>query len=321
MLQDRFDRKVTYLRVSVTERCNFRCRYCMSEKPFSWVPKENLLSYEELFAFIKIGIDNGIRKIRLTGGEPTTRENLDELIAMIHKYAPDVHIGLTTNGFLLPAQAKKLKSAGLQRVNISLDSLNTETLNYIAQKDVLQQVLTGINAAVDAGLSVKINSVILRGINDHEILSLFEYAKGIGAQIRYIEYMENAHATNALQGLRSSEIIDMLGKFYSFIPIEKEASGPANLYETPDGYRFGTIEPHRHDFCATCDRLRLTAEGDLIGCLYFEGAKSIKEAIREGDIKKATKILEDVVFNKPEKNLWSIENIEVSSRAFYRTGG
>ncbi|MDD2368089.1 MAG: radical SAM protein, partial [Sulfuricurvum sp.] len=105
MLQDRFDRKVTYLRVSVTERCNFRCRYCMAEKPFSWVPKENLLSYEELFAFIKIGIDNGIRKIRLTGGEPTTRENHDELIAMIHTYAPDGDIGLTTNGLLLPAQA------------------------------------------------------------------------------------------------------------------------------------------------------------------------------------------------------------------------
>lgn len=321
MLRDRFDRKVTYLRVSVTERCNFRCRYCMSEKPFSWVPKENLLSYEELFAFIKISIDNGIQKIRLTGGEPTTRENLDELISMIHTYAPSVDIGLTTNGFLLPSQAEKLKKAGLRRVNISLDSLNRETLNYIAQKDVLQQVLTGINAAVDAGLSVKLNSVILRGINDDEIVSLFEYAKRIGAQIRYIEYMENTHASNALQGLRSDEIIEVLGKSYPFIPIDKEVSGPANLYETSDGYRFGTIEPHRHDFCATCDRLRLTAEGDLIGCLYFEGAKSIKEAIREQNIDKATEILEEVVFNKPEKNLWGIDNVEVSSRAFYRTGG
>jgi cyclic pyranopterin phosphate synthase len=293
----------------------------MAEKPFNWVPKENLLSYEELFAFIKIGIDNGIRKIRLTGGEPTTRENLDELIAMIHAYAPDVDIGLTSNGFLLPAQAEKLKRAGLRRVNISLDSLDRGTLNYIAQKDVLEQVLAGIAAAVDAGLSVKINSVILRGINDHEIVPLFEYAREIGAQIRYIEYMENSHATNALQGLRSDEIIEILGKSYPFIPIDRDVSGPANLYETPDGYRFGTIEPHRHDFCATCDRLRLTAEGDLIGCLYFEGAKSIKEAIRDGNTKKATDILEDVVFNKPEKNFWGIDNVEVSSRAFYRTGG
>lgn len=321
MLRDRFDRKVTYLRVSVTERCNFRCRYCMAEKPFNWVPKESLLSYEELFAFIKIAIDNGIQKIRLTGGEPTTRENLDELIAMIHTYAPYVDIGLTTNGFLLPDQAEKLKRAGLQRVNISLDSLEKETLHFITQKYVLNEIMAGIDAAIKAGLQIKINSVILRGINDHEIVSLFEYAKGIGAQIRYIEYMENTHAANALQGLRSDEIIDILSHSFSFIPIGKESTGPANLYEMADGYRFGTIEPHRHDFCATCDRLRLTAEGDLIGCLFFEGAKSIKEAIRKGNIAQATNILEEVVFNKPEKNLWGIDNVEISSRAFYRTGG
>lgn len=321
MLRDRFNREVTYLRVSVTERCNFRCRYCMSEKPFSWVPKENLLSYEELFAFIKIGIDNGIRKIRLTGGEPTTRDHLDELIAMIHAYASDVDIGLTTNGFLLPSIAQKLKNAGLKRVNISLDSLERETLHYIAQKDVLQHVLSGIEAAVSAGLSVKINSVILRGINDHEIAALFEYAKNIGAQIRYIEYMENIHASDALSGLRSDEIVAELAKHYRFSPIANEKSGPANLYETTDGYRFGTIEPHRHDFCATCDRLRLSAEGDLIGCLYFEGAKNIKEAIRCGDTREAVKILTEVVDNKPEKNLWGIDNAEISSRAFYHTGG
>lgn len=321
MLHDSFGRKVTYLRVSVTERCNFRCRYCMAEKPFSWVPKENLLSYEELFAFIKIGIDNGIKKIRLTGGEPTTRENLDELVAMIHTYAPEVDIGLTSNGYLLPAIADKLKRAGLKRVNISLDSLERETLRYIAQKDVLDQVLRGIKAAIDAGLAVKINSVILRGINDHEIVALFDYAKKIGAQIRYIEYMENSHASNVLQGLRSDEIITALAQSYPFIPIEKELGGPANLYETVDGYRFGTIEPHRHDFCSTCDRLRLSAEGDLIGCLYFEGAKSIKDAIRCGDTTEAFKILTEVVDTKPEKNLWGIENAKVSSRAFYRTGG
>lgn len=321
MLRDRFSREVTYLRVSVTERCNFRCRYCMAEKPFSWVPKENLLSYEELFAFIKIGIERGIRKIRITGGEPTTRDDLDKLIAMIHTYAPDVDIGLTTNGFLLPAMAEKFKKAGLKRVNISLDSLERETLHYITQKDVLDQVMAGIEAAVAAGLSVKINSVILRGINDHEILSLFEYAKNIGAQIRYIEYMENTHAAGSLVGLRSTEILDELSKAYFFSPVHSEKGGPANLYETSAGYRFGTIEPHRHDFCATCDRLRLSAEGDLIGCLYFEGAQNIKEAIRSGETQQAVRILTEVVENKPEKNLWGIENVEVSSRAFYRTGG
>lgn len=321
MLVDRFGRQVTYLRVSVTERCNFRCRYCMEEKPFSWVPREHLLSYEELFAFIKIAIDSGITKIRLTGGEPTTRENLDELIAMIHTYAPHVDIGLTTNGFLFPSLAQKLKNAGLRRVNISLDSLDSKILHYIAQKDVLTQVLLGIDAAIKAGLAVKINSVILRGINDHEITALFEYAKNIGAQIRYIEYMENSHASNKIQGVRSNEIIDVLGQKYPFVPIGKEATGPSNLYEMSDGYRFGTIEPHRHDFCATCDRLRLTAEGDLIGCLYFEGSKSIKEAIRDENSMQARAILNDVVHNKPEKNFWGVDNVEISSRAFYRTGG
>lgn len=321
MLTDRFGRKVTYLRVSVTERCNFRCRYCMEEKPFSWVPKENLLSFEELFSFIKIAIDEGIGKIRLTGGEPTTRENLDVLIAMIHTYAPHVDIGLTTNGYLLPALAAKLKKAGLRRINISLDSLDRTTLHYIAQKDVLEQVLEGIDASIDAGLSVKINSVILRGINDHEVVDLFDFAHAKGAQIRYIEYMENTHANSKIQGLRSDEIIELLGQKHPFIPIGKEATGPSNLYEMPDGYRFGTIEPHRHDFCATCDRLRLTAEGDLIGCLFFEGSKSIKEAIRDENNVQARAILNDVVYNKPEKNLWGEAESEISSRAFYRTGG
>jgi len=315
MLQDPFGREVTYLRVSVTERCNFRCRYCMAEKPFSWVPKENLLSYEELFAFIKIGIDNGIRKIRITGGEPTTRENLDELIAMIHTYAPEVDIGLTSNGYLLPAIAHKLKRAGLKRINISLDSLDAETLQYIAQKDVLSQVLKGIEAAVSAGLSVKINSVILRGINDHEITTLFDYAISIGAQIRYIEYMENSYAANTISGLRSDEILEILSRHTPFTSISSITSGPSS------GYRFGTIEPHRHDFCATCDRLRLSAEGDLIGCLYFEGAKNIKEAIRCGDTRAAAKILAEVVDNKPEKNLWGVDTNKISSRAFYQTGG
>lgn len=321
MLVDRFGRQVTYLRVSVTERCNFRCRYCMAEKPFSWVPKENLLSYEELFAFIKIAIDSGITKIRLTGGEPTTRENLDELIAMIHNYAPQVDIGLTTNGFLLPPIAEKLKRAGLQRINISLDSLDPDIARHIAQKEVLESVLRGIDAALEAGLKVKINSVILKNINEHEIIDLFEFARSRGAQIRYIEYMENSFAHSGVQGLTSQEILDVLKKHIDFFPIAKEEGGPANLYETVEGYRFGTIEPHRHDFCSTCDRLRLTAEGDLIGCLYFEGSKSIKEAIRYENPRKAKEILEEVVLNKPEKNLWGSEEFSISNRAFYETGG
>lgn len=321
MLVDRFGRQVTYLRVSVTERCNFRCRYCMAEKPFSWVPRENLLSYEELFRFIKIAIDSGITKIRLTGGEPTTRENLDELIAMIHTYAPQVDIGLTTNGYLLAPLADRFKKAGLKRINISLDSLDPDIARHIAQKEVLDSVLRGIDAALEAGLNVKINSVILKNINEYEIVDLFQFARTKGSQIRYIEYMENTFAHGSLKGLTSQEILEVLKKEVDFSSLPKEEGGPANLYETTDGYRFGTIEPHRHDFCSTCDRLRLSAEGDLIGCLYFEGSKSIKDAIRHENTLKAKEILEEVVLNKPEKNLWGSEECTISNRAFYETGG
>lgn len=321
MLRDQFDRDVTYLRVSVTERCNFRCQYCMPEKPFSWTPRENLLSYEELFSFIRIGIDQGITKIRLTGGEPLTRDNLDRLIAMITAYAPDVDIGLTTNGYLLEPMVQRLKDAGLKRINISLDSLQKETLHAITKKDVYDKVKTGIEAAVHAGLQVKINSVIMKNVNEDEVVPLFEYAKELGAQIRFIEYMENSFASSHIQGLKSDEILDVLGKHVRFSPVPIDSDGPATLYECTDGYRFGTIAPHKHDFCATCNRIRLTAEGDLIPCLYFDEAMSVKEALRKNDLDQAEQVLKTVVFNKPEKNRWNANESEVSARAFYQTGG
>ncbi|MCG3716542.1 radical SAM protein, partial [Aliarcobacter butzleri] len=157
MLIDGFGRKVDYLRVSVTERCNFRCQYCMPEKPFSWVPRENLLSYEDLFKFIKASIDEGIKKVRITGGEPLLREDLDFFIKMVFDYKKDIDLALTTNGYLLSKMAKKLKDAGLKRVNISLDTLNKETAQKIAQKDVLEKVLEGIEEASKVGLKIKIN--------------------------------------------------------------------------------------------------------------------------------------------------------------------
>ena len=177
MLIDGFGRKVDYLRVSVTERCNFRCQYCMPEKPFSWVPRENLLSYEDMFKFIKVSIDEGIKKVRITGGEPLLREGLDIFLKMIFDYKNDIDLALTTNGFLLAKVAQKLKDAGLKRINISLDSLNSATAAKIAQKDVLKGVLEGIQAAADAGLKIKINCVPIKGINDNDVLDILEFCK------------------------------------------------------------------------------------------------------------------------------------------------
>jgi len=248
MLVDGFGRNVTYLRVSVTERCNFRCQYCMPEKPFSWVPKENLLSFEELFLFVKVAIDEGITKIRITGGEPLLRTDLDKFIAMINQHKSGLDLALTTNGFLLKDAAQKLKNAGLQRVNISLDSLKPEVASKMAQKDVLAKVQAGIEEALRVGLNVKINMVPIKGINADEVLDVLEYAKARGMSIRFIEYMENTHAKEQLKGLSGNEVQAMIAQRYPFKGIGRVGPSPAHLFELDDGYVFGHYRPTQTRF-------------------------------------------------------------------------
>lgn len=321
MLVDGYGRVVDYLRISVTQRCNFRCKYCMPKTPFSWEPKENLLSFEELFLFVKVCLDEGVKKIRITGGEPLVRKDLDKFIRMISDYDPSVDLAITTNGFMLRNSAKLLKEAGLKRINMSLDTLDSKKAEFIAQKSVLHEVLAGLDAALEAGLKVKLNTVALKGVNDDEIIPLLDFAREAGCQIRFIEYMENIHANDELKGLKANEILKIVGQKYSFKQSEK-GTGPASIYELKDGYKFGVIDPHKHDFCESCNRIRLTAEGHLIPCLYFEDAMNIKDAVRKGDIAGASEILRKVLQNKPKENKWAIgAQNETSSRAFYQTGG
>ena len=322
MLIDGHGRKVNYLRISLTERCNFRCQYCMPEKPFSWVPRENLLSFEDLFKFVRAAIDMGIEKIRLTGGEPTLRADLDKFIKMIYDYKSDIDLAMTTNGYLLADIAQDLKNAGLKRINISLDSLRPERARIIAGKDVLERVLAGIEAARRVGLKVKINMVPLKGLNEDEIVDILEFGKERGMQVRFIEYMENVHAHSDLKGMHGKEILEKIKEKYAIEKIGRQGSSPAFLYRLKgEEYTFGLIDPHKHDFCESCNRIRLTAEGYLIPCLYFDEAMSIKEAVEAGDIDKAVEILQTVLANKPKENRWSEDASEASSRAFYETGG
>ena len=324
MLIDGHGRTVDYLRVSVTERCNFRCQYCMPEKPFSWVPKENLLSFEELFLFMKVAMDEGVNKIRITGGEPLLREDLDTFIKMIHDYKPDIDLALTTNAYLLPQTAQRLKDAGLKRLNISLDSLIPAVAHKIAQKDVLAQVLKGIDKALEVGLGVKINMVPLKGINDNEILDIMDYCKERHIKVRFIEYMENRHAEQSLKGMHGREILEKVKEKHTIHALGREGASPSFNYELEDGYEFGLIDPHKHDFCENCNRIRLTAEGNLIPCLYFDEAMSIAESVKKGDIQGAADVLAQVLKDKPKENRWSEENPneeDISSRAFYETGG
>jgi len=324
MLIDGHGRTVNYLRVSVTERCNFRCQYCMPEKPFSWVPKENLLSFEELFLFIKVAIDEGVTKIRITGGEPLLREDLDSFVRMIHDYKPDIDLALTTNAYLLPQTAQKLKDAGLKRLNISLDSLKPEVAKQIAQKDVLDQVLKGIDKALEVGLGVKINMVPLKGINDDEILDILDYCKARNIKVRFIEYMENRHANVSLRGMHGKEILAKVKEGHTIRALGREGASPSFNYALEDGTEFGLIDPHKHDFCESCNRIRLTAEGFLIPCLYFDEAMSIADAVKKGDIEGASQVLAQVLKDKPKENRWSetpSEGEDISARAFYETGG
>ena len=306
MLIDKYNREINYLRVSVTERCNFRCLYCMPNTPFSWKPKENLLSFEELFMFLKVAIDRGIEKIRITGGEPTLRENLDKFIHMISSYNSDIDLAMTTNAYFLD--------------NISLDTLIEEKAKKISQKSVLPKVLKGINRALDLGFEIKLNTVPIKGINDNEICDLIEFSKELGVKVRFIEFMENSHADQKIQGLKANEILDIIKNNYTVSSPVQDTKSPARYYNIKN-HSFGIIEPHKEDFCGNCNRIRLTAEGMLVPCLYFKEALSIKEALKENNINKAMEILDEVLRNKPEKNNWNLQDNEISSRAFYETGG
>jgi cyclic pyranopterin phosphate synthase len=273
---------------------------------------------------MKVAMDEGVTKIRITGGEPLLREGLDTFIKMIHDYKPDIDLALTTNAYLLPQTAQKLKDAGLKRLNISLDSLKPEVAQQIAQKDVLKQVLKGIDKALEVGLGVKINMVPLKGINDNEILDIIDYCKARNIKVRFIEYMENAHASKSIEGMHGREILEKVKERYTINALGREGASPSFNYVLDDGYEFGLIDPHKHDFCENCNRIRLTAEGNLIPCLYFDEAMSIAKAVKEGDIEAASQVLAKVLKDKPKENRWSEDNPnekDISTRAFYETGG
>ena len=321
LLIDSFGRVIDYIRVSVTERCNFRCLYCMPNTPMDIGREEDDVPLESVLNFIKVVINEGVKKIRITGGEPLLRRGIAGFIGEIYRYNSNIDIALTTNAYLLEPLVKDLKEAGLKRINISLDSLKKEGVVCISKRDALEKILAGIKKAVDEGLIVKLNMVPLKGINDDEVVDILEYGMNLGVGVRFIEYMENTHAKGGTIGLRGEEILQRISKKYEYRLLKKDVFGPATLYEIPqrNSYLFGVIAPHNDDFCKTCNRIRLSSEGKLIPCLYHENAVDIKEAMLYGDADEILRKLNLCVQNKPEKNDWNLD--EVSKRAFYKTGG
>lgn len=318
MLVDTFGRVVDYIRVSVTKNCNFRCKYCMPDTPNEL--HEDLIPLPQMLEFLKIAMDCGVKKIRITGGEPLLRKDLSKFVAGIYNYKEGMEVALTTNGFFLKKYARDLKDSGLRRINVSLDSLKSERIALISKKDALNSILEGLEEAKRVGLGIKLNMVPLKNINDDEIIDLLEFASKNHFLIRYIEFMDNIFANSKITGLKSYEILEIISEKYSYKMLHKENFGPAKLYEIENlNSVFGIIAPHNDSFCLSCNRIRLTAEGVICPCLYFEDSIDVSNAIKNGDKIEMKKALLESIKNKPEKNKWQ-EN-EQSSRAFYHTGG
>ncbi|EMG96656.1 molybdenum cofactor biosynthesis protein A [Helicobacter pylori GAM260Bi] len=293
----------------------------MPTTPLDFFDDEELLPLDNALEFLKIAIDEGVKKIRITGGEPLLRKGLDEFIAKLHAYNKEVALVLSTNGFLLKKMAKGLKDAGLSRVNVSLDSLKSDRVLKISQKDALKNALEGIEESLKVGLKLKLNTVVMKGVNDDEILELLEYAKNRGIQIRYIEFMENTHAKDLVKGLKEEEILDLIAQKYEIIETENPKKGSSKIYTLENGYQFGIIAPHSDDFCQSCNRIRLASDGKICPCLYYQDAIDAKEAIINKDTKMMKRLLKQSIINKPEKNMWNDKNNKTPTRAFYYTGG
>ncbi len=293
----------------------------MPATPLDFFDDEELLPLDNVLEFLKIAIDEGVKKIRITGGEPLLRKGLDEFIAKLHAYNKEVALVLSTNGFLLKKMARDLKNAGLSRVNVSLDSLKIDRVLKISQKDALKNTLEGIEESLRVGLKLKLNTVVIKSVNDDEILELLEYAKNRHIQIRYIEFMENTHAKSVVKGLKEREILDLIAQKYQIIATEKPKQGSSKIYTLENSYQFGIIAPHSDDFCQSCNRIRLASDGKICPCLYYQDAIDAKEAIMNKDTKNIKRLLKQSVINKPEKNMWNDKNSATPTRAFYYTGG
>jgi len=283
-LVDSFGRVHRDLRISVTDRCNFRCTYCMPEEGMTWLPRSEVLTFEELERVARLLVErHGIRSIRLTGGEPTVRAHLPVLVGKLA--ALPVDLSLTTNGATLRTCAADLAGAGLRRVNVSLDSLRPERFAEMTRRDELANVLDGIDAAVGAGLApVKVNVVVVRGVNDDELVDLARYGRDVGVVIRFIEFMplDGGDAWRNDQVVSQAEILDRISAVFPLEPIAR-GHEPAERFRYLDGRgEVGVIPSVTRPFCEQCDRIRLTADGQLRNCLFSLEDHDLRDVLRDG---------------------------------------
>ena len=283
---DRFGRPLRNLRLSVTDRCNLRCQYCMPEDDYAWLPKSDVLTFEEIGRLVDVFVGLGVTKVRLTGGEPLLRQDLATLVGMVAARPAIADLAMTTNGVLLRDQASALRAAGLQRVTVSLDTLDRETFRLLARRDDLARVLDGIAAARAAGFAeLKLDTVVIAGVNDGELAALLDFARGHGAELRFIEYMDVGGATQwrADRVVSRARMLERLQQAFGRIrELPRTDSAPAERFALGDGTTFGIISSVTQPFCRTCDRARLTADGMWLLCLYAQTGIDLRAALRGG---------------------------------------
>jgi cyclic pyranopterin phosphate synthase len=284
-LLDRFGRPLRNLRLSVTDRCNLRCAYCMPEKDYIWLPREDVLRFEEISTLVDVFVALGVNKLRLTGGEPLLRRDLPALIQMLAAKSGLTDLALTTNGVLLAEHAAALRTAGLGRITVSLDTLHAQRFTELTRFDSLDAVLEGMDAAAREFGRFKIDSVVIRGVNDDELADLIEYGRAKNAEVRFIEYMDVGGATrwSPSDVVSRAEMLKELAARYGPIePIVEVSSAPADRFRLPDGTVFGIISSTTAPFCGSCDRSRLTADGLWYLCLYAARGVDLRAALRRG---------------------------------------
>lgn len=325
-IQDTFGRKVTYLRLSVTDRCDFRCTYCMAEK-MEFLPRSEILSLEECLQVAKTFVGLGVDKIRLTGGEPLTRKDLPWLASRIRELAGLRELTITTNGSQLTKFARPLVQAGIDRVNISLDSLDPETFQRITRTGNLHQVLAGIDAAIEAWgcRRIKLNTVLIRGINHLQSNDLLQFALARGIDISFIEQMPLGETGyhHADSYYSNTEMLEQVKQHFGVLPSLENTGGPARYWRV-SGYesRIGFISPHSHNFCADCNRMRVTARGELFPCLGNEGMVDLLPAVRAGDEDHVRELITQAAGLKPQAHTFDLAETKSSIVRFMsRTGG
>ncbi|MBK8960848.1 MAG: GTP 3',8-cyclase MoaA [Proteobacteria bacterium] len=326
-LIDRFGRTVDYVRMSVTDRCDFRCVYCMDEK-MEFLPRARILTLEELALVGRAFAELGVRKIRLTGGEPLVRNNVIKLIRDLGALPHLAELVLTTNGSQLEAMAGDIRAAGVRRINISLDSLDAERFRRLTRVGDLGQVLRGIDAALAAGFdNIKLNAVILKHRNDDEVIPLVEFASARGMDISFIEEMPLGTIGDhdrAEAYYSSDEIRADLEQRFTLMPTTDTTGGPSKYYRVAEtGTRVGFISPHSHNFCDTCNRVRLTAEGRLLLCLGQEHSVDLKHVLRSqpGNLDALKQAIVDSMAIKPKGHDFNLHEQPLIFRHMSHTGG